>query len=45
MTHTEQIELEAILAQRRLASIVFVTAALVAIAAMLALAVAVGSAG
>jgi hypothetical protein len=45
MTHTEQMELESILAERRKASIVFLVAALVAVAAMLALAVAVASAG
>ena len=44
MTHTEQLELESILAARRTASIVFLTAALVAVAAMLALFVAVASA-
>ena len=45
MTHTEQMEIESILAERRMASIVFMTAALLVIAAMLALAVAVASAG
>ena len=45
MTVSEQMELEAILAARRRVSVVFVVASLVAAASLLALVLAVASAG